>query len=132
MPSPIYLDHNATAPILPEVADAVREASLRYTGNPASQHAQGREARRALETARESIGQLLGARTAGMEADRVIFTSGGTESNNLALTGLLQPRALPGGRGPSGAAHDPRDAAKNPWPEAGAEDAARLIISPLE
>src|SRR5262245_35872080 len=90
MPAPIYLDHNATAPMLPEVADAVREASLRYGGNPASQHEAGRQARRALESARERIGELLGARTTGGDADRVIFTSGGTESNNLALTGLLQ------------------------------------------
>jgi cysteine desulfurase len=87
---PIYLDHNATAPMLPEVADAVREASLRYHGNPASQHEPGRQARRALETARASVGELLGACTTGVAADRVIFTSGGTESNNLALTGLTQ------------------------------------------
>jgi cysteine desulfurase len=86
---PIYLDHNATAPMLPEVADAVREAWLRYTGNPASQHEPGRQARRALEAARESIANLLGAQTAGHETDQLIFTSGGTESNNLALTGLL-------------------------------------------
>lgn len=91
MPAPdvIYLDHNATAPMLPEVADAVREASLRYRGNPASQHAAGREARRGLEAARERIGELLGA---GRD-DRVVFTSGGTEANNLALGGLsLEPR----------------------------------------
>ena len=89
MPEPlIYLDHNATAPILPAVADAVREAALRYPGNPASQHEAGRQARRALETARQRIGEFLGARTAGMDADRIIFTSGGTESNNLALHGL--------------------------------------------
>ena len=50
---PIYLDHNATTPMLPEVAEAVREASLRYPGNPASQHDLGRQARRALEAARD-------------------------------------------------------------------------------
>ncbi len=88
-PSPIYLDHNATAPILPEVADAVRDAALRYPGNPASQHEAGRQARRALERARERIGEILGARTTGMDADQIIFTSGGTESNHLALHGLL-------------------------------------------
>jgi cysteine desulfurase len=88
-PSPIYLDHNATAPILPEVANAVREAGLRYPGNPGSQHEPGRQARRALEAARTRIGEILGARTTGMDADQVIFTSGGTESNNLALNGLL-------------------------------------------
>jgi cysteine desulfurase len=107
----IYLDHNATAPILPEVADAVRAAALRYRGNPASPHQAGREARRALEAARWQIGEILGARTAGMHADQVIFTSGGTEANNLALGGLLprgdhhlapplslQPRPPAGGR----------------------------------
>jgi cysteine desulfurase len=90
MPAAIYLDHNATAPILPEVADAMREAALRYHGNPASQHDAGRQARRALEQARVRIAEIIGARTTGMDADQLIFTSGGTESNNLALRGLLQ------------------------------------------
>ena len=103
-PAPIYIDHNATAPILPEVADAVREASLRYHGNPASQHDAGRQARRALEQARIRIAEILGARTTGMDADQLIFTSGGTDSNNLALHGLLQPPAPPGGRFAVGAA----------------------------
>ena len=85
----IYLDHNATTPLLPAVADAVREASLRYHANPGSQHEPGRQARRALETARQRIGELLGARTSGMNADRILFTSGGTEAANLAIFGLL-------------------------------------------
>ncbi|QDT01633.1 cysteine desulfurase family protein [Adhaeretor mobilis] len=85
---PIYLDHAATTPMLPEVADAVREASLSYGANPASQHGPGREARRRLEEAREQIGELLGAKVGGMKADRVILTSGGTEANNLAILGL--------------------------------------------
>lgn len=84
----VYLDHNATTPILPEVGDAVREASLRYGANPGSQHEPGRQARRALEEARMRIGELLGARTGGMEPDQIVFTSGGTEANNLALLGL--------------------------------------------
>jgi cysteine desulfurase len=87
---PIYLDCNATAPMLPEVVEAMRDAALRFVGNPASQHEFGRQARRAVEAARERIGQLLGARTTGLDADQVIFTSGGTEANNLALRGLLQ------------------------------------------
>lgn len=82
---PIYLDDNATAPIFPEVADTVREALLRYRGNPSSQHALGREARRALDDGRDEVLQLLGARPG---RDRVVFTSGGTEANNLALFGL--------------------------------------------
>lgn len=90
MEQTIYLDHNATAPILPEVADAVRETALRYGANPESQHELGRAARRVLEEARETVGRLLGACQQGMAADRVLFTSGGTESNNLALLGLAQ------------------------------------------
>ena len=87
--STIYLDHNATTPVLPEVADAVREASLRYSANPASQHSAGRQARRMLEATRQRVAQLLGAKTSGMDADRVIFTSGGTEAANLAIFGLV-------------------------------------------
>jgi cysteine desulfurase len=82
--TPIYLDHNATTPLLPEVADAMREAALRYVGNPASQHEPGRQARRALEAARSRIAQLIGAAV----QDKVVFTSGGTEANNLAVIGL--------------------------------------------
>jgi cysteine desulfurase len=111
---PIYLDHNATTPILPEAADAVREASLRYGANPESQHEPGRQARRALEAARERIAEILGA-TAD---DRIVFTSGGTESNNLAITGLAQ-RA---GSSPTLAS------TSSPTPASG----PRLIISPLE
>ncbi len=85
----IYLDNNATTPLLPEVADAVRDASLRYHANPGSQHEPGRQTRRALEEARLRVGELLGARTTGMNADRVIFTSGGTEAANLAIFGLF-------------------------------------------
>lgn len=89
MTSHIYLDHNATTPVLPEVADAVREASLRFGANPGSQHEPGRQARRALEAARQRVGELLGAQMTGMAADRVIFTSGGTEAANLAIFGIL-------------------------------------------
>ena len=92
MTDAIYLDHNATSPPLPEVADVVREASLQYGANPGSQHQAGRQARRALEDARERIGELLGARVGQTNSDRVIFTSGGTEANNLALLGLLGDR----------------------------------------
>jgi cysteine desulfurase len=84
----IYLDHNSTTPILPEVADAMAAALRAGYANPASQHAFGRRARRALEEAREGIAEVLGAKTTGMDADQLIFTSGGTEANNLALFGL--------------------------------------------
>jgi cysteine desulfurase len=90
----IYLDHNATAPILPQVADAMARAYASGGGNPASQHWAGRKARQALEDARESIAAILGASFGSSQPDRLIFTSGGTESNNLALLGLA--RASPG------------------------------------
>jgi cysteine desulfurase len=82
----IYLDHNATTPMFPEVVEAMRACWSEPYLNPASQHEFGRRARRALEDARERIGELLGA--AG--TDRVVFTSGGTEANNLAIRGLLR------------------------------------------
>ncbi len=86
--SSIYLDHNATTPLDPEVAAAMAECLAQGYANPASQHDPGRRAHRALEDAREAIGQMLGANLAGSHADRVIFTSGGTEANNLAIFGL--------------------------------------------
>jgi cysteine desulfurase len=82
---PIYLDHNATTPVLPEVLQAMQACWSEPVFNSASQHQFGRRARRLLEDARERIGELLGAGP----RDRVVFTSGGTESNNLAIAGLL-------------------------------------------
>jgi cysteine desulfurase len=131
-PAAIYLDHNATAPILPEVADAVREAALRYHGNPASQHDAGRQARRALEQARVRIAEILGARTVGMDADQLIFTSGGTESNNLALHGLWQPPTPPGGRAPSRATSSLLQTDPLAEPGAASGHAPRLIVSAIE
>jgi cysteine desulfurase len=74
-----YLDYNATAPLREEVRSAVIDA-LSLTGNPSSVHEEGRAARSAIETAREKVAKLVGAR-----AENVIFTSGGTEANALAL-----------------------------------------------
>ncbi len=79
----IYLDNNATTPLLPAVLDAMRPYLTEFYGNPASAHQAGRRARQALEDARERIAAVLGA-----HPDEVIFTSGGTEANNLALFGL--------------------------------------------
>jgi cysteine desulfurase len=78
----VYLDNNATTPLLPEAWDAMRPYLTRFYGNPASAHAAGRHARRGLEDARERLAALLGARS-----DEVVFTSGATEANNLALFG---------------------------------------------
>jgi cysteine desulfurase len=90
--APIYLDHNATTPLAPAVAEAMAEVWAGGPGNAASQHGFGRNARHMLETAREGIAELLGAKVSGMDADRLIFTSGGTEANHLALRGLAGTR----------------------------------------
>jgi cysteine desulfurase len=106
---PIYLDHNATTPLLPEVAAAMVECQGSGFANPESQHQLGRRARRMLEDAREGIASLLGLDLLRRPADRLIFTSGGTEANNLALFGLsgaASPSPLMGegrGEGHSGA-----------------------------
>ena len=79
----IYLDNNATTPVLPAVWEAMRPFLADVYGNPASAHQAGRRARQALEDAREQIAALLDA-----HPDEVLFTSGATEANNLALFGL--------------------------------------------
>ncbi len=90
MPSfnPAYLDWNATAPLRPEAAATMTEALAR-TGNPSSVHRQGREAKRALEQARRQVAALVNAAPA-----EIIFTSGGTEANHLALRGLAGRRLI--------------------------------------
>jgi cysteine desulfurase len=90
--TPIYLDNNATTRIHPEVAAAMDECQRAGLGNPASPHYAGRQARRILEAARHGIASILGARVSGMAADTVVFTSGGTEANNLALRGIGRNR----------------------------------------
>src|ERR671932_1949820 len=79
----IYLDNNATTPLLPAVWEAMRPFLTTVYGNPASAHWAGRRARQALEDARERTAALVGA-----HPDEVVFTSGATEANNLALFGL--------------------------------------------
>ena len=92
----IYLDYNATAPVLPEVSQALAKSFAAGYGNPASQHTAGREAKRLVEDARDEIAEILGADLTGREPDRVVFTSGGTEANNLAILGLTcgDPQAI--------------------------------------
>lgn len=82
---PIYLDHNATTPLLPEVVDAMLPYLREHFGNPSSGHVYGTRARSAVAHAREQVAALLGC-----EADEVIFTSGGTEANNLAIRGVAE------------------------------------------
>ncbi|EIZ82743.1 class V aminotransferase [Methylobacterium sp. GXF4] len=84
-----YLDHNATAPVRPAVAEAVARA-LMLPGNPSSIHQEGRAARAALESARAQVAALVGARPA-----QVVFTSGGTEAANAVLSGALGRRGQP-------------------------------------
>lgn len=84
----IYLDNNSTTRIDPRVADAIHECLRAGYGNPASQHRLGRQSRRVLEQARDTVGRILGCHLSDIHADRVVFTSGGTEANNLALLGL--------------------------------------------
>jgi cysteine desulfurase len=81
-PSPIYLDHAATTRPRPEVIDAMRAAQETAWGNPGSAHAAGRRARAALDDARERLAARLGA-----EPREIVLTSGGTESDNLAIKG---------------------------------------------
>ena len=82
----VYLDNNATTPVLPEVFEALRPYFAEHFGNASSIHSHGQETRAAVESARESVAALLGCR-----ASEIIFTSGGTESDNLAIAGLTKP-----------------------------------------
>ncbi len=82
----IYFDNNATTPVLPEVLEAMRPYFNERFGNASSIHHHGQETRAAVERARESVASLLGCRPA-----EVVFTSGGTEADNLAVFGLVKP-----------------------------------------
>lgn len=82
----IYLDANATTPLLPEVVDAMRPFWSETFGNPSSAHQAGQRTRSAVERARANVAALLNC-----TAKEIIFTSGGTEGDNLALSGVLQP-----------------------------------------
>jgi cysteine desulfurase len=79
----IYLDNNATTPVLPDVLEAMRPYFGEHFGNASSIHHHGQETRAAVERARDSVASLLGCRAA-----EVVFTSGGTEGDNLAIAGL--------------------------------------------
>ena len=88
----IYLDHNATTPVAPPVADAMASALRTVFGNPSSVHAYGQEAKTALDEARSAVARLIGA-----EPTEIVFTSGGSESDNLAIRGVAEA-AGPGRR----------------------------------
>jgi cysteine desulfurase len=78
----IYLDHNAGAPLRPEAVESISRFLAEQAGNPSSVHRAGQRARRMLEIARAQVGAIVGA-----DARQIVFTSGGTESNNLAIFG---------------------------------------------
>jgi cysteine desulfurase len=87
MPDPIYLDHAATTPVRAEVLEAMQPFFGARFGNPSSVHRWGREARTALDEAHERVARCLGA-----SADELIFTSCGTEADNMALLGVFRSR----------------------------------------
>lgn len=82
----VYLDNNATTPVLPEVIEAMQPYFSECFGNASSIHQDGQQARAAVERARESVAKLIGARSA-----EIVFTSGGTEGDNTSLFGMVKP-----------------------------------------
>jgi cysteine desulfurase len=90
--NPVYLDHAATTPMRPEAVAAMTE-ELGQVGNPSSLHAAGRRARRVVEESREQLAEVFGARPS-----EIVFTSGGTEADNLAVKGLYWARRSDGRR----------------------------------
>jgi len=84
---PIYLDYNATTPLDPAVVEAMRPYLDTHFGNPSSSHVYGARTKQAVETARRQVAEMLGARP-----DEIVFTGGGSESNNLAIRGVAQAR----------------------------------------
>jgi cysteine desulfurase len=91
MSAPIYLDHAATTPVRPEVLEAMLPFYGPRFGNPSSMHRWGRDARTALDEARERVARFLGA-----SADEICFTSGGTEADNIAILGAWRSRSHEG------------------------------------
>jgi Aminotransferase class-V len=83
-PDPIFLDHSATTPLLPEVLDAMLPYLRRHFGNPSSDNVYGARARGAVARARQQVVAL------GCDDDEVVFTSGGTQANNLAIRGVAE------------------------------------------
>ena len=85
----VYLDHCATTPLHPDVLKAMLPFLRNSFGNPSSIHALGRNAREAVEDARGKVAALIGA-----NASEIVFTSGGTEANNLAIQGIAHPAKI--------------------------------------
>jgi cysteine desulfurase len=119
----IYLDHNSTTPTRPEVVEAMVRCYAAGYANPASQHQPGQQARRILEDARQRVAEILGADLNCLKPDRLIFTSGGTEANNLAILGIAQASR------PRGAGCQP---AENTADGRSAPNRGQAIVSSIE
>lgn len=87
----VYLDHAASTPVHPEVAEAMMDIMTNWHGNASSVHAYGREAKKIVNGARDRIASLLGC-----QSDELVFTSGGTESDNLAIFGIVEAAGVSG------------------------------------
>ena len=119
----IYLDHNATTPTRPEVLEAIARCHAAGYANPASQHQPGQHARRILEDARQRIAEVLGGNPGNLEPDRLIFTSSGTEANNLAILGTpIRQRRQRRRRGSESGADSDRDG----------DSGGQIVISAIE
>jgi cysteine desulfurase len=120
----VYLDYNATTPVLPEVVEAMLPYLREHFGNPSSTHPQGRLARQAVEDARLEVAELIGSRP-----DEIVFTSGGTEASNLAIRGVT-----PGGGGRrhvvTSVIEHPATAEPCRWLEANGWSVTRLPVDP--
>src|SRR6187402_2228542 len=88
----IYLDHNATTPLLPAVIDRMTAILREEFGNPSSVHHFGQQAKAAVDDARSQVAELIGA-----DPSEVLFTSGGTEGDNIAIRGAAEALRPPGG-----------------------------------
>jgi len=88
---PVYLDYNATTPIDPEVAEVMKPYLVDFFGNPSSSHWYGVQAKKGIETARNQVAGLLGCKP-----DEIVFTSGGSESNNYAIKGTAFANRIKG------------------------------------
>ena len=125
----VYLDHNATTPTRPEVVEAMARCGCAAYANPASQHRPGQQARRALEEAREAIAEILDADLALPRRDRLVFTSGGTEANNLAVLGIARASVAAGLLAGEGREVMPAAVSPRPLGEGPGVRAAGLVIS---
>lgn len=91
----IYLDHAAATPVDPQVLKKITETAKKFPGNPSALHREGQEARKVLEYARTQIASVLSA-----HSDEIIFTSGATEANNMAISGVVQAARMRGIKNP--------------------------------